>query len=157
MANKKAYLEFLRFPENRESAINTYTEVSVGTPVSRTDKRAMLIHIVEFTRPANLDVAADNDEFGAQITKQSKATLITLNDDDVIVLDKLVLKMLTSGITQYNQNKRIRFDPPILYAKSSIFFGIKSTGQAAVKTSYCRVGYTLETVPSEVFIDALVD
>lgn len=157
MVKNEIPIEFLRFPALVMSAANTFTEVSVNTPVSRTENLAMLIRFIEFQQPLNLDVVAELDSISMQVSKNSKSDITTLDDSDLLALMRNVFKLITSGMLEHRAVHRIDFDNPILYAKTSIFFGMLTAGQGGAKTGYCRLGYTLERVPDKIFIDALVD
>ena len=150
-------MEWMRFPGNTETAPNTYSEVPMQVPVSKTENLAMLIHKVEFQIPLNLDVAVELDTVSLQLASNPQTTLLNLDDSDLLHLYRIIAKFVTSGLFYLESNHTYVFDPPLLYAKSRMFFGIQCAGQTAAKEGFCRVGYTLEKVDSKTFINALVD
>lgn len=149
------FIEWLRGSAT-EGGAATYGETELKTPVGRANNLAMAIHEVEFEHE-ELDTIAAGDDFGCHLAMNTKAALLNLNSSDLVAMWKKHLDLVTSGAIVHNANQSQKFYPPILYAKSSIYLGIKTTGQAAAKTVYCRIGYTLRFVSATRMVQALVD
>ncbi len=157
-----ALMEFIRGAVT-QSGTNTFTEVEIPTPVSRSEKLAMLIwNIHLFTGvPEQLDGAGSS--VTAQLTSGSQTAILPWEDDEVLhhiakQANQDAQGTLSEFILAWEAGPQmIQFAPPRLYTKSGLFLGINSVGATAVRAAACRVGYTLERVPSETFIAALVE
>lgn len=149
------FIEWLRSSVT-EGGANTYGETEIKTPVGRANNLAMAIHSVEFEHET-LDTIAAGDEIGVHLSMNTKAALLNLNSSDLIAMWKKCLDLVTSGAIVHDATKIQTFYPPILYAKSSIYLGVKCVGQAAAKTVYARIGYTLRFVSATRMVQALVD
>ncbi len=155
---KGPFMEYLRaYPS--QAVINTYVEVQMATPSSKTENMAMLIHSIEFHPLALVDVAPANlDAVMGQLTKVPKSTIYDINDPDVIAIYKAitVLNAVMNDVVEIGTQKQT-FDPPILYPKASLYVGFNTVGLTTVKKLAVRIGYTLEKVSREDFISALVE
>ncbi|MBA7708002.1 hypothetical protein ES703_116889 [subsurface metagenome] len=155
---KGPFLEFLR-ANVRQSAADAYTEKEVATPASKTETMAMLIHSIELYPEAQIDgEPVQGDHIDVHVSKASKTITGNISDPDILAvyITTTHLAAIFHGITHTGAQKYV-FDPPILYPKSSIFIAIDGTGLAATITGHFRIGYTLEKVSREDFIDALVE
>ena len=155
---KGPFIEFLR-ASIAQTAANAYIETQLATPASKTESMAMLIHSVEFEFTDLVDTAPANaDIISAHLSKTSKATIRTIVDPDIIALylAKTSLNAVFNAIMEIGTQKQY-FDPPILYPKSEMFFGFGTTGFTSVEGAQVRIGYTIEKVSREDFIDALVE
>lgn len=139
-----------------EGGAATYGETELKTPVGRANNLAMAIHKIEFEHE-ELDAIAAGDDFGCHLSMNTKSALINLNNSDCIAIWKKHLDLATNGAIVHDANKSEVFYPPLLYAKSSIYLGVKTTGQAAAKSVYTRIGYTLRFVSATRMVQALVD
>ncbi len=153
------YMEFLR-GKVVMSAIDTYKEDVIPVPTSRTEELAMLIHeIVAHTATPTMQAGA--------VTLSSWHVADRALDHTKNVFEPGILAYgmneandLPAGLLSYAGYLRIchfYFDPPILYAKASIYFGIETEGEAAPQWGMCRIGYTLEKVSKDAFIAALIE
>jgi hypothetical protein len=149
------FMEWLRGSAT-EGGAATYGETELKTPVGRANNLAMAIHKVEFQHQ-ELDTIAAGDDFHCHLSMNSKSAVINLDSSDAIALWVKHLDLSTNGAIVHDANKSEVFYPPLLYAKSSIYLGIKTTGQAAAKTVYARIGYTLRFVSATRMVQALVD
>ncbi|MBA7550727.1 hypothetical protein ES705_43250 [subsurface metagenome] len=155
---KGPFMEFMR-GSLAQSAANVFTEREVQTPTSKTETMAMLIHQIEL-RPARLidSTPTAEDHIAVQIAKAPQDSTDDIDNPDIIAyymarthLDAVFNQMVEKGYQE------VKFDPPILYPKSTIYAGINTIGFAAPMTLNFRIGYTLEKVSREDFIAALVD
>jgi len=146
-----------------QAVINTYAEVEMKTPSSRTEKMALLIHMIEFHGDDVEGVPPAYASVTGAILDRTSTSIRSLHAPEVIAamwrfnsMGRYTL-VLTEDWTLEHSPTILKFDPPILYAKDSMFLAINSVGNPSVKTMDCRVGYTLEKVSSEDFISALVE
>ncbi len=156
-------MEFLRIAITEASA-NTYAEASVETPVSRSEKLAMLVWRIEWhmDRPDLED--GQSNRLRAQLTDRTFTALqVTQSVSILSSQDRTIEQPSQGSLTEYLQlyetpkESTFMFQPPFLYAKSSIFLGVQGTGNSGAKFAVAKLGYTLETVSPEVFIAALVE
>ncbi len=157
-------MEFLR-GKITETAANTYTEVEISAPTSRSEKLAMLIWQILF----QLDLPTLEDgESNFTRTHLANATSQTpihdLDDDECLHRMRANIQAgagqgsLSEYLILDQTGPEIRyFAPPLLYAKDSLFLAIEGTGNPTAKAVQVQVGYTLERVPPEMFIAALVE
>jgi len=124
----------------------------------------MLIWYVEFNmdRPSLEDAQSNNMQ--GQLTQATKSAIVALENADLLAVTRLFTDagVVQGSLSEYleyrgDHDKRYHFDPPILYAKQSVFLGVKGLGNSGAKALSVRVGYTLEKVSREQFIEALVD
>lgn len=149
------FLEWLRGSAITGGA-DTFGQTEIKTPVGRANNLAMAIHCVEFEHD-QLDTIAAGDNVEAQLTMNSKTEILKISDSDLVEKWSKHLDLVTSGAIAHDAIKHIPFYPPILYAKSSIYLGIDTVGQAGAKGCDCRIGYTLRYVSATRMVQALVD
>ena len=98
-----------------------------------------------------------------QLTKSTASGAVPPEDDDLIFRTREQVEAggVQGSLSEYFrsvQNPQVAiFQPPLLYAKSSVFLGILGTGNPGVRATGCHVYYTLERIPPELFIAALVE
>jgi len=162
-------MEYIR-NATAESAANTFTEEEIATPVAsfaavvgtrpkgaKAPKRvAMLIHEV-ITQMPTRDVIADGDGAEQHLNLRTQSGIRGPEDSGHIFDRVQDSNLLTSGQSDKEQTQVRKWDPPLLYAKKSIFHGVKSTGQSAAKNYKIAIGYTLVEVEEATFLAALVD
>lgn len=155
MVNKGPFLEFLN-EDCLESGANTYTEVQISTPCSKTEELAMLIHKItyDFDELMNLQSA---DALLCQLCRTTQSGILDMDNSEQIDKAGIIADVLTSGGGPIQNIIEHHFNPPILYAKSKIFFSVKGISQSAARECSVRIGYTLEKVDKDAFIDALVE
>ena len=157
-------MEFLRAEVSEESA-NTFKEVEIATPASRSEKLAMLIWKVVFQIDYPDVEDGQRNAVQGRLTRASQSAIVNEHDPDVIAWMTVNLGAgAVSGALSDFFEKSARpsdgfwdFAPPILYAKSEMFAQVLGTGNAQKKSCHVLVGYTLERVPAELFISALVE
>lgn len=155
-------MEFLRGTVTT-SAANTFTETEIPTPVSRSEKLAMLIWKVHWRPDLQGTVDAAVVDFRAQLAKDTQNAFLLGDDDDLVgrfVRQRgagAVQGSLSEYLVEVQDDLQEFFQPPMLYAKSSMFLGLDGVADTAVRTCAVVVGYTLERVPDALFIAALVD
>lgn len=156
MVTKGPFMEFIAGALIM-SAANTYTEIELPTPASKSEKLAMLIHQITMGLEGTLDVPAVGDSVTFQVTKTTKSAEVFDDDSDLLAKFKLIFSALTEGGNWIEASKERNFIPPILYAKSKIFFAMVTVGQTGADQGGVRIGYTLDKVSEVDFISALTD
>jgi len=149
------FLEWLRGSVTQGGA-DAFGETEIKTPVGRANNLAMAIHEVEFEHET-LDTVAAADESEIQLTMNSKTETLPISNSDLFAKWKKCLDLVTSGAIVHDVQRTQKFYPPLLYAKSSIYLGFDTVGQAAAKSAYTRIGYTLRYVSATRMVQALVD
>ncbi len=158
-----AFLEFLRASVT-EKTVATYQEKEIQTPASRSESLAMLIWSVDWDMgfAEIIEAVKTQTQFG--LFKSSQTAIAGLDDPDTImrVIHQLDGGSVQGTLSEYLVDQGaarggIRFDPPILYPRASIFFAVKGVNTVATVQVNARVGYTLEKVDAGDFIAALVD
>lgn len=149
------FLEYLRGAVTQGGA-DAYAETELKTPVGRANNLAMAIHEIEFEHSV-LDTIATEDGVDIQLCMNSKTDITTISNSDLIALWPKCFSLLTSGAVVHNRTNIQKFYPPLLYAKSGIYLGIDTIGQAGAKSGYTRIGYTLRYVSATRMVQALVD
>ncbi|MBA7707494.1 hypothetical protein ES703_116367 [subsurface metagenome] len=155
------YMEFLR-GRLTETISGTYCETEIRTPASKTEKMAMLIHKVVFDGD---DLVCANDEWmqiRAALQKRSKTGIPGgISNSDVVCQWKRFFRNIAQTSSQTEGGPwEIDFDPPVLYAKDGIWLAMLKTyltTAGGTKTVDVMIGYTLEKVAAQDFIDALVE
>jgi len=167
IVNKGPFLEFMGI-KLTESAINTYTEKEAATPTSENENLVMLIHQIEMhVDHADTPAAAGTTDTTAQIVDRSMSSLKNHADQELIALCQHsfrgALRETAAGVftivvdCSLGERQRIvYYDPPLVYAKSKIYLGVKGSGNTVVKVASAKIGYTVERVSAEAFIKALV-
>jgi hypothetical protein len=161
--------DFLNFLSGTlsESAAATYRELEIDTNLSAERGVMMEIHSVEIARiGAELltEVAQGASETsGFHLARESKTSLLSINDKDVIIAD--VLELARAGTigtdagplwTFFNRYQRYDFAMPIPYVKPSIFFGVIGSDASGFTGANFRIGYTLREIDREDFLSLLV-
>ena len=155
---KGPFMEYLR-ADILMKAANSFTQVTIPTPTSKTETMALLIHSVEFEASRAIDTTpADNDAVMMQIADASQIDAIYLSDKDCLARYSTIYSLgAVTTVLHEKQAPKTTFDPPLLCAKANVYFGMKSAGMTAALYGYVRIGYTLEKVSREDFISALVE
>ena len=160
-----AFLEFINGVVVEASA-NTFIETEIPTPASRTEMTAMLIWHIEFDATSPDSIDALTTVTNVQLTRDTTTGLNNLEDDDLLARWSMSLGLgaVQGSLSEYaiiadlsDRPRVFKFDPPILYPRSSVFLGVQGTANVGLKTARVRVGYTLEKVSQADFIAALVD
>ena len=158
-----AFLEFVR-NQVTESGANTYTEDEVQMPTSRTERLAMLIWSIqmEISFPDIED--AQGNRVDSHLADSEATARQRYHNTGVLFAGawETSAGAAAGTLSEYMFNEKtgplyVRFDPPVLYAKSTIFHGIVGIGNSSVKTAQVMIGYTLEKVSTEAFIAALTE
>lgn len=163
MVNKGPFIEWIK-NSVKETTINTYAEEAIPTPVSKTEELAMLIHMIEWHTDDPQCTEGDYASVLTGLYSQSQSGAVGLQYPDTIDAYQQSIMLgryqgTLSEYFEYYKDPQVKhFDPPILYAKSFIYHGVQGVQQpaGALKTSVLRIGYTLEKVTKDAFIDALV-
>lgn len=154
-------MEYIRGSVNGTGvAVNTE---EIVTPVSKTEKLAMLIH--EINMELNMvEFLAGVQTYNALVVSrrshEGDANIPEWNDQDVLHYARSqAVEGIIVGSFSREQHGTLnkKFDPPLLYTKSLIYIeaGQGQAGQTS-QAMTCAIGYTLEEVSREAFIDALV-
>ena len=155
---KGPFMEYLRARVTMTAA-NTYTEVILQTPTSKTENMAMLIHTIEF-EPARLidSTPEDQAEMRMQVCKNPQDDSVQISNSDQLAnwKTRFHLAAVTNWLTSKGANIH-KFSPPILYPKSQIYFGMGTLSFISANLGHVKIGYTLEKVSREDFISALVE
>lgn len=152
-------IRFLRYSVT-ESAAATYTQDSYDTNLSIHTGLIWMIHWIEMNlSPSSVDdPAQDASEWiKCQITRESKAAMVYLDNTDLIAIAALVKDRsatigTAAGPDTYmgSEHVMIKFPIPIPYAAQNIYIAAQSTSAAAV-TIRGRVAYTLRKVSDKFF------
>jgi len=159
---KGPFMEFLR-GRVTQAAINTYAETEIRTPASKTEKMAVLIHMIEFHGDDLEGTEGTYASVTGALLDRTSTAIRSINAPEVIAFfwRFMGLGRYQGTLTEHNEQesspKAFYFDPPILYAKDSIWLAVNTAQCPSVKTIDCRVGYTLEKVSDTDFISALVE
>ena len=146
-----------------ESAANTFTQREIQTPVSRSEKLAMLIWKIQIWPDIAEEEDTQDNSVIVQLTKSTATAVVVPEDDDLVfrwrhgVRAGVNAGTLSEYLIERMDPQVATFQPPLLYAKSSIFLGIVGSGNSAAKAVGCHVYYTLERIPDALFIAALVE
>lgn len=154
------YMEFLRFPSREQAVIDTYMETVIPTPCSGNENLAMLIHQIKIRVDHPQFVAGVEVYVNASVHDRQRSSVSGEMNVGCLMRYMRYIWVDAGGqyqwqageldaITQY-------FDPPILYAKQNIYFGLNSGNCISVRGGYAAIGYTLEKVAKDDFIAALV-
>ncbi len=150
---KGPFMEFLDLITEL-SAANTTTTKMIQTPTSKSEKLAMLIHRIDYEFPthAKQDIFIQASIVDYDVAAESKSLI----GDHVIDSAKMIFKFTTSGMAYKRMIEEHHFDPPVLFTKQKVGLQGRSTGAAAALIVRARIGYTLEKVDKDDYIDALV-
>ncbi|MBA7550082.1 hypothetical protein ES705_42588 [subsurface metagenome] len=154
---KGPFMEYIR-GQLALSAANTFTEIVLQTPTSKTENMAMLIHSIEFEPSYQIDLTPAESSVNMQVTRSTQSAIIMLIDPDLIAKtrSRFHLNAVANWLTTSGERKQT-FDPPLLYPRSQIYLGMSTVAFVSVISGACRIGYTLEKVSREDFISALVE
>lgn len=147
------FMEFLGL-HTYQSGVDADTTAMIQTPASKSEKLAMLIHMVEFEFTTHPTLDQDHTLF--LVDRNVGATKKYINDPEVVAMANLIEKFTTSGLGYTSRVHTTYFNPPILYTRQTIGLQTGSSGSGVQNVGKCRVGYTLEKVSKEDYIDALV-
>lgn len=145
------------------SAANAHTEFEMPTPVSRSEKLAMLIWDVWLFGGNVEQVDGVEVSQNVQLTKESVSASLAFEDDDLVAgYHRQVSQQDQGSLSEYITYQELapghwNFSPPMLYTKSKLFLSSDSAGATAVRAFAAKVGYTLERVDPNTFIAALVE
>ncbi|MBA7550853.1 hypothetical protein ES705_43379 [subsurface metagenome] len=142
-----------------QGVINSYDEIQIPTPTSKTENMAMLIHTIDLHPSALIATAPANaDTVHAHLATRARTVYGTIEMPEILAKYKVytALNAVFNGTIETGQ-QQWKFDPPILCPKTLLYAGIQSTGFASAVNLDVRVGYTLEKVSREDFISALVE
>lgn len=158
-----AFMEFVRGSVT-ETGANTFTEAEIPVPTSKTEELAMLIWRVLITQDSPDIEDAQSNSTTAQLTTRSVTAQI-LHTDPAFIAQKLlniIAGTVQGSLSEYmffkmEPESQQYFDPPVLFAKSSLWINLLGVGNSNAKGARFVIGYTLERVSREEFIEALVD
>ena len=163
MPEQGALMEFIRGAVTMSGA-NTFTEVEVATPASRSEKLAMLIWRIAWFPNNPVHIDGSEVSLRMQLARDTQAAILAAEDDDLVSNIQVVSRMGTAqgSLSEY-ASVFVRgalleyFQPPLLYAKQSIFLGVDTVSDNTARSGAFVLGYTLERVPAELFIASLVE
>lgn len=138
------------------SGANTYTESTKNTPAQASVNVACIAHEFQVDH-GNLDAAAHNDNINTQWLYNSKSSVIYQNDKDLIQKISFTCYLSTNGMHWQQMPYVARSSRPMMFGLDELIFGASTAGQAAAKTFYSRIGYTLTQVSAQRMINALVN
>lgn len=144
-------------------ATSAYAEVDMPLPTSGTETMALLLHQVQFFLAGpdpTLDAKESDDEVWLTKSHHASVPSQAASNPDVLAyyFRKLSKNQIAGTSWMWEDGTNIwTFDPAILIARDSCYFGFRVYQKAAIQvTSDIRLGYTLEKVSREAFIAALV-
>jgi hypothetical protein len=156
--------EILRIARGRvqESAASTFTQIALDTQLSVERGVIWMINFIEFDfQTLNLlseVAAAGQEDITAQVTRESKTSLITNADTDMIQKQQFEIGRSAAIGTDAgplwfasDTIRRFDFPVPIPYAAANIFFGILGTDAGSPHTVDFRIGYTIREVTDKFF------
>ena len=156
------FMEFLRGKVIMTVA-EAYTEKEIRTPVSKTEELAMLIHQIQVKMTAPPPVDAAIRETTMHIADRTSNVILELDDPSSLFWHVCFVNFGTvegtlseAMVYWVPEVIRVNYNPPILYARDSIYLAVDSNHTTALPQVTCQIGYTLERVSSADFIAALV-
>lgn len=162
IVNKGPFIEQLRGKVS--SVSNTVLSTELKTPVSKTTKIAMLIHWIRFKMTEPTFSAGAITTLNNCLSKRSHvgdADIPQPDDPDVLYrVDRWAQEGILAATFGRGQTNPmlVEFDPPLLYARDEIFFeAVRSAAVAGGGDMFVNIGYTLEEVSQQAYIDALVE
>lgn len=151
---KGPFMEFLRLETDSVDGPTEVLSQGFDTPTSKTEKMAMLIHMVHLFCPI------PKTQDGEVKTAVSDRELSVTGDVDLgepgIITKMECFTLSTPTEVQSPEHQITYYDPPILFAKRQIWLTVAVAG-ATNKRASAHVGYTLEKVSQEDYISALVE
>ena len=150
-----------------ETTAATFKELEIDTNLSAERGVMMEIHSLEIARIGGellTEVgAAASETMGFHLCRESKTSLLAINDKDIIVADVLeVARSAAIGtdagplVLYFNRYQRYDFVMPIPYVKPSIFFAVQGSDASGFTGANFRIGYTLREIDREDFLSLLV-
>jgi len=155
MTAKGPFVEFLRW-RVEETGNNTLTEVEVATPASKGELMCMIIHFVDYWIEVPDKVAGTSETFFGIFDESGHDLVLKHKDPHCLLFRHLYIQGAQPELNDVRECDRVFYDPPLLYARDSIYMAIKGSANTSTKGSQGMIGYTLEKVSREDFIDALV-
>lgn len=142
-----------------ETATATLAEETIDMPVRYETNYAMLIHDIWFNHGQFDAGHAQADYFRVALQSISGQNPGDMNNDYTIayLYETLSVDAIVNIFTLQDGFAHWHFDPPLLYAKQKAFLAVLSAGQASGLTGKVRIGYTIQKVSDDVFIDALTE
>ncbi|MBA7591893.1 hypothetical protein ES708_34064 [subsurface metagenome] len=148
------YMNFLRSGTMLQPGndLDIVDEVQTGCSVRA--KLAMEIHMVDFEIPPPVngpswtEMWLASDDISALFAVQAHYAineLIAYQESNAVGVS------VEAGM----QSHRIDFDPPLLYAFTSIFFGARSNATTSANIFSGRIGFTWKTLTDAEYIEAL--
>lgn len=150
-----------------ESTAATFRELEIDTNLSAERGVMMEIHSVEVAR-IGLELltevaAAASETAGFHLTRETKTSLLAINDRDVVIADVFELARSAAIGTDagplylpFQRYKKYDFAMPIPYVKPSIFLGVQGSDASGFTGVNLRIGYTLREISREDFLSLLV-
>ena len=150
-----------------ETTAATYKELELDTNLSAERGVMMEIHSVEIARIGTellTEVgAAASETMGFHLARESKTSLLSINDKDVIIANVVEIARSAAIGTDagpltifFDRYQRFDFALPIPYVKPSIFFGVQGSDASGFTGANFRIGYTLREIDREDFLSLLV-
>lgn len=134
-----------------------FTIVESQCPTSTIESMAMLIHMISFRLYMPPPSAGVVSAHVAELVNRLINDTIDEYDSGLIARCRALVEQTGAGVAfWFEAPTEHYFNPPILYAKSSLFFCAKGTNTERTIKAECRIGYTLEKVTKDAFIAALV-
>lgn len=160
MVRYDEYAEFMRATVT-ESAVNTYTETTITTPVGRSTNLAMVIHGIE-VEALNLTYTTNTAEIAVQLTTVTQSGILNLNNPNLIFKHRTIHFYTatangTAAASAIPTIYRHWFPVPLLYAKSQMFFGIKQASAASAASAQISILYTIRRISLYKMLEALTD
>lgn len=153
-----------------ESAAGLWTTGEMGVPTSKTEKMALLMHVVWLLVNAPDPVDAKIRETDVQLLKEDSNAAVDIQEWNYLAGQNRAWDAgrAEGTLSEYSRSQDQQmviqyFSPPVLIARDSLWVGTRGkengveANYAAVVTSAVRIGYTLEKVPTAEFIAALVE
>lgn len=141
-----------------ESSANTFTEVSVRTPVSRffgAGGKALVMEILKVVVLFRPDTLAEDSVLEAQLTAESQTTIVGLQDSSLIARFHQSANLVTSGAVAW-ENVKIHDlqagGKGLLYGGDEVFFGSRSSNQTAARVYDFQIIYRLVEVDAQELI-----
>ncbi len=163
MPEQGALMEFLR-GRSAETTVDTLNETEIRTPVSRSEKLAMLVWQIQATLSEPDSEDGVRNTVDASLTEDTQTAIQLLSRDGTINAWQRALEfgrvqgtLSEFGMFVESVNLLQYYAPPFLYAKDAMFLQVQGTGNTGLKAVEVKVGYTLERVPDSLFIAALVE
>jgi hypothetical protein len=157
---KGPFMEYLQTTVASSLAVATE---GLPTPVSKTEELAMLIHQIMIDPADPTFSAGVVTTISACVTDESHegdGLTPPLGDRSVLYkIDRRANEGIVAGAFSRIQSGPMiaYFDPPILYAKSTIYCEAEHSANAGGGDCEFKIGYTLEKVSRDDFIAALVE